>query len=273
MASPANREIDIAVFESRLLVAETFNVSGHCAVCDRKTTFWVNHWHCSTGPDGRRLPNWRERLICRHCNLTNRQRAAAGFLLAASKPDDTVYLTEFTTSLFKVVASKRKRTTGSEYLNDGTARGTVNAVGVRHEDATNLSFPDNTFEVIGTFDMLEHVPEYRKALAEFFRCLRSGGTLIVTVPFYFWSTATVTRATIDASGAITHPLPPEIHADPRDKGGTLCFYNFGWDFVSALTEAGFEDAGVSMFWNPQLGYLGGYQSIITARKAVGKTVL
>jgi hypothetical protein len=38
-----------------------------------------------------------------------------------------------------------------------------------------------------------------------------------------------------------------------------------------MTEAGFEDAGLSMYWNPRLGYLGGYQHIITARKAAAPT--
>jgi hypothetical protein len=36
--------------------------------------------------------------------------------------------------------------------------------------------------------------------------------------------------------------------------------------VNALTDAGFKDAGLSLFWNPKLGYLGGYQEIITADK-------
>jgi hypothetical protein len=274
MASPANREADMAAFERGLLDfrvdaiggAETFTVSGYCAVCDRAAAFVVDYQYCyATTPDGRRLPNWRERLVCPHCHLNNRMRAAIGFLLSASKPDDTVYLTEFVTPLFKAVAWKRKRTIGSEYLRDGTARGAMNAAGVRHEDATRLTFPDGVFNLIGTFDVLEHVPNYRQALAEFFRCLRPGGALIITVPFSLWSATTVTRATIDASGTITHLLPPEVHGDPLDQGGALCFHNFGWDFVGALTATGFEDAGLTMFWDPQLGYLGGYQYIITAR--------
>ena len=34
---------------------------------------------------------------------------------------------------------------------DNPTPGTVKAAGVRHEDVTNLSFPDNIFEVIGTY--------------------------------------------------------------------------------------------------------------------------
>jgi SAM-dependent methyltransferase len=132
---------------------------------------------------------------------------------------------------------------------------------MRHEDATRLTFPDCAFDDIGTFDVLEHVPNYHRALAEFFRCLRPNGTLIITVPFSLWSAATVTRATIDTSGNITHLLPPETHDDPINQGGALAFYTFGWDLMGALTEVGFKDTGISIYWNPQLGYLGGYQYV------------
>ena len=194
-SSSTNREADIAAFESGLLGgSETFTVPGYCAVCEQEATFLVDYqyWY-ATAPDGRRLPNWRERLLCPHCHLNNRMRAAVGLLLSASKPEDAVYLTESITPLFQAVASKRTRTIGSEYLRDGTAAGATNAAGVRHEDVTRPTFPDCAFNVIGTFDVLEHVPNYRQALAEFFRCLRPGGTLIITVPFLLWSAATVTR--------------------------------------------------------------------------------
>ena len=273
ISSSANRRADIEAFEAGLLGADTFTVPGYCAVCEREASFLVDHLYCFTGSDERHIPNWRERLVCPHCHLNNRMRAAAGFVLSVSKPDNAVYLTEFVTPFFRVIASKRKRTIGSEYLRDGTAPGATNAAGVRHEDATCLTFPDRAFDIIGTFDVLEHVPDYRQALAEFFRCLRPGGSLIITVPFNLWSASTIARATIDSSGTIRHLLPPEIHGDPLDQGGALCFYHFGWDFVDALTQAGFDDAGLSMFWDAQLGYLGGYQFIITTNKAAVPAVI
>src|SRR5215472_15730280 len=112
-------------------------------------------------------------------------RAAVSFLTSASKPDDAIYLTEFVTALFQVVASKRKRSIGSEYLRAGTAQGAANAVGVRHEDVTRLSFPDSAFNIIGTFEVLEHVPNYRQALTEFFRCLRPAARWLSQCRFCF----------------------------------------------------------------------------------------
>jgi SAM-dependent methyltransferase len=233
--SPANRQAEMTAFEAGLLGAETFTVPGYCAVCNRQTEFAVDYSWCAVH-DGRRVPNWRERLECPGCHLNNRMRAAAGRLLSVSKPRDPIYLTEFISPLFQRVALKRRRAVGSEYLRDGTARGSTNAAGVRHEDVTRLTFPDAAFSAIGTFDVLEHVPDFRLALAEFFRCLRPAGAIVITAPFDLRSARTLTRATVDEAGTITHLLPPEFHWDPVDPGGALCFHHFGWDFIDALTD-------------------------------------
>lgn len=131
-----------------------------------------------------------------------------------------------------------------------------------------LSFADGSLGRIGTFDVLEHVPAYTEAMSEFFRCLRPGGMLVATVPFDLFAPRTVTRATVDADGNVTHFLEPEIHGNPIDPAGSLCYYNHGWEFVDHLREAGFVDAGVTLYWNPELGYLGSFQSLITGRKPV-----
>ena len=131
-----------------------------------------------------------------------------------------------------------------------------------------LSFADGSLGLIGTFDVLEHVPAYTEAMSEFFRCLWPGGTLVATVPFDLFAPMTVTRAKVDADGNVTHFLEPEIHGNPIDPAGSLCYYNHGWEFVDRLREAGFVDAGVTLYWNPDLGYLGSFQSLITGRKPV-----
>jgi SAM-dependent methyltransferase len=269
-ASSDDQWANIVAFEAGLLGAETFTLPGHCTVCDRAAAFLVDHQYCSITSNGQRLLNWRERLICPRCRLNNRTRAAVTFLLSVSGLGDSIYLTERVSPLFRAIASMRPRTIGGEFLRDGTARGAKKGR-VRHEDATRLTFSDSSIDVIGTFDVLEHVPNYRQALSEFYRCLRPGGRLILTVPFDLNSAATIIRATIDASGTVTHLLPPDIHGDPLDSEGALCFYHFGWDLLDVLREIGFADANVSLFWDARLGHLGGYQGIISAQKA-GQTV-
>jgi SAM-dependent methyltransferase len=47
--------------------------------------------------------------------------------------------------------------------------------------ATSLDFPDDTFDVVYSFGVLQHIPEVRKAVAEIHRVLKPGGELLVMV--------------------------------------------------------------------------------------------
>ena len=273
-ASPVIATPAMAAFETGLISSHrtihladgTFTVPGYCLVCSEPVAFLVGYEHCFVAPDGRRTPNWREHLRCPRCLLNNRMRAAAGFLLSLSRSSDAIYLTEAVTPLFKVISHHRRHLTGSEYLRDGTARGERNTQGIQHQDVSQLTFADESFDLIGSFEVLEHVPAYTQVLTEFYRCLRTGGTLLLTAPFLLWSQDTVVRATMDGSGKVTHLLPPEIHGDPLSEQGALCFYHFGWDLLDRMRSGGFIEAGISLYWEPSYGYLGGHQFIITARK-------
>lgn len=50
-------------------------------------------------------------------------------------------------------------------------------------DITAIPVPDAAFDVILCSEVLEHVPEPTRALDEFARCLKKGGTLVLTAPF------------------------------------------------------------------------------------------
>jgi SAM-dependent methyltransferase len=49
-------------------------------------------------------------------------------------------------------------------------------------DATNMPFPDNSFDKVIASEILEHVPNDRLAMAEISRILRPGGVAAITVP-------------------------------------------------------------------------------------------
>lgn len=50
-------------------------------------------------------------------------------------------------------------------------------------DITDIPEPDNSFDAIMCVEVFEHLPEPVKAIAEFSRLLKPGGTLIITAPF------------------------------------------------------------------------------------------
>lgn len=256
-----------AACEASLLRPEDpFTVQGICAVCRAPAEFRVGYGHCFVLPDGARLPNWREHLLCPGCGLNNRMRAAFHFMQDRIDRAGAIYLTEQVTPLFSAVSARFERAVGSELLRDGTRPGAVDGAGIRHEDLTALTFPDRSFGCIGTFEVLEHIPDHRPALDHLFRCLVPGGTLLLTVPFALDRTEHIERAKQRADGSVEHLLPPEYHGDPLDGAGVLCFRHFGWDLLSELETAGFRNAALHVFWSRELGYLGGTQFIIVARR-------
>jgi SAM-dependent methyltransferase/GT2 family glycosyltransferase len=53
-------------------------------------------------------------------------------------------------------------------------------------DATDLPFPDKSFDVVTFFDVLEHIPADSQAVKEALRVLRPGGFVLVTTPSHRW---------------------------------------------------------------------------------------
>lgn len=262
--------------EERLTVEQDqFRVPGYCYVCQEHTEFLVDFNHCGHR-HGRPVPNWRERLVCPTCGLNNRLRASVHLFEQACgvKPGDAIYITEQVSPLYKTLAEQYPNLVGSEYLGDEVPLGSIDARGIRNESLTALSFEEDQFDHIMTFDVLEHVPDYRHALAECLRCLKPGGTLMFSVPFARSSPTNIVRAKVDARGEVEHILPPEYHGDPVNPGdGCLCFYHFGWELLDELRNLGFEDVTALHYWSADFGYLGGEQSVFFATKPVPQVQL
>lgn len=205
--------------------------------------------------------NWREGLGCPVTGLNNRCRAAIDLLqwCCSMTPASRIYVTEQTTPTYRWLAARYPHVTGSEFLGDAQTRG-AEVDGIRHEDLTALSFADASFDVVASFDCLEHIPDYRQALREMARVLAPGGCALLTFPFN-GQADTLVRASMDRVLGLVHHQPPEYHGDPIGQGqGILCYYHFGHDVLATALSAGFDTAEVVWFWSGAHGNLGGLQS-------------
>lgn len=110
---------------------------------------------------------------------------------------------------------------------------------LRHEDLQALSFPDASFDLVVSSDVLEHVRRPIEAFAEIFRVLKPGGLNLFTVPLQEpLRERTVWR--VDTSGPEDVALlPAHYHGDGRG-GKSLVYADFGQDIVEMLEAVGFE---------------------------------
>jgi glycosyltransferase involved in cell wall biosynthesis/SAM-dependent methyltransferase len=95
-------------------------------------------------------------------------------------------------------------------------------------DVTDLPFDNESFDLVVCLHVLEHVPDDRKAIAEFLRVLRPGGTAVLQVP-----PDPVEKTVEDLS--VTSPVERERLFDQYDHV-RLC----GPDYGLRMKEAGFE---------------------------------
>lgn len=84
-------------------------------------------------------------------------------------------------------AYPQARLTGSEVFSVGLphAARRVENVELLQMDARRIPYVDE-FDVIGAFDVLEHIEEDEAVLGEMWRALRPGGGIVITVPQHPW---------------------------------------------------------------------------------------
>ena len=243
---------------------KTFKVEGFSYPAGKTVNFHTDFVHQTR----KGVPNWRETLLCPNTNLNNRLRASVHILDLECAPydDDHIYITEQVTAFYRYLSDRFQNVTGSEFVGEDCASGSVSAEGIRHEDLTALSFPSNCFKTLLTFDCLEHIPDDTKAFKECYRVLSPSGNMLFSVPFDLRSPQNITRAKLTEAGEIEHILEPEYHGDPMKKSGCLCFRHYGWEFLDELKNAGFRDAYAVLYWSKEFCYLGGEQVIFVAKK-------
>ena len=268
---------------------------GFCIPCGKAVTFRFDMKAGGRTEGDAAHPNWRESLICSSCNMSNRQRLIAALIIQHLEHEisgQRVYLMEQKTRLFKWVADKYKNHSiaGSEYFGPDYQGGSVIGVmgyqaplrignlldslrykvsllysmlrmgGIRHEDVTDLSFSDESLDMIVSNDVFEHVPDPIKAFSECSRVLKSGGLMLATIPFHYDNNESISRAKM-VDGRLEHLLPPMYHGNPVSADGSLVFTDFGWDLLEDIVSVGFSDVSVEFYASEVHGHLGGGQLV------------
>jgi SAM-dependent methyltransferase len=167
--------------------------------------------------------------------LNSRMRFSLEIIKKYFATDKDIYLTEHGTPYHRNISVPDQQNLVTSYYKPGDAL---------HQDLTALNFADNSFDLCLSFEDLEHIPDYHKAIEELYRVTKPGGHVLLSTPFILENDHTLIRAVINVNGEITHLLEPEYHGDPVLPQGILCYYHFGWDLLETFRDAGFSSVKI-----------------------------
>lgn len=240
-------QISISLFRDNVIDAlvksglnNNYSYSGFCSVCKKDTEFDISlPW--TTFTEGV--------ATSRCCLLSSRMRFVYDVVLKHYKPGMTVYASEQITSFYKKLKNIIPDLIGSEFLPPEQRNGKIH-----FEDATKLSFDNESIDLYISNDVLEHVSDYKLAFSEAYRVLKHGGKFIFHIPFYFLDKTEI-RAELTRNGKINFIKNPIYHGDPLSKNGALVFTDFGWDLFDLVRSYNVSDFYMYMVNDIRSGYL------------------
>lgn len=246
---------------AELAVLAGERLAGTCTVCGARGEFLPS------------TDNLRESGHCPKCRSSNRIRQMAWMLRRELSLPVTgrlvvpngvsVYNTEANGALHASLKSHPYYEC-SEYWGDKAEYGAM-VDGIRNEDLQALSFADNSFDVVLSSDVFEHIPCPYRAHREVFRVLKPGGRHIFTVPYGEAMLRDDVRASL-IDGKIVHHAEALYHGDPvRPDAGILVWNIFGLEMLTRLGEIGFQVEQWRLH-EPEFGIVGPGAYVFVARK-------
>lgn len=225
----------------RLHQGERPTETGHCPNCDHATTFV------------RLLDSPRDGLVCVRCGSVQRQRALARVVLDRIGEDTlrqaSVHAASPSLCSYDFYQRAAKRLVGSYYWPERSAKRCGTFLNI---DLQEQSFDSDTFDLVISEDVLEHVADPEATVREISRTLKPGGLHVFTIPHR--ATATTRTRAMLVEGRLVHLLEPQYHEDPTTRRGALVMTDWGSDTCERIARWGggdchivrarVEDAGV-----------------------------
>jgi SAM-dependent methyltransferase len=235
-----------------------FSHNGYCPICEKTASF--------TAKD----PWFRDNLFCSACGSIPRERALMkvisdfypnwrDLVIHESSPGDRGASTK--------LRRECENYTSSHFYPNITLGQVNHNSGYRCENIEKLTFPDNSFDLFITQDVMEHIFDSKKAFKEIARVLRPGGAHIFTAPLINKVKKSERWASRSEDGKIIHHHPAEYHGNPVDSKGALVTMHWGYDIASYITQITNMPTVIIMIDNIDLGIRAEYIDVIVSVNA------
>jgi hypothetical protein len=227
---------------------------GYCVVCGAPSRFVA------------RDPWLRDHYRCERCGSIPRERA---LILVLERefpnwPELTIH-----ESSPGLPSSERVRRLCPSYVPThffpGVPPGAVER-GFRNEDLSRQTFPDESFDLVVTQDVMEHVLDPDGAFREIARTLKPGGAHVFTTPIYP-DLAESERRARTTDGEIEYLAEAEYHGNPIDPAGALVTVHWGQDIASIIFRSSGLSTTIHVPVDRALGIDGAFLEVLISRKA------
>lgn len=235
--------------------AYKFEKSGYCPCCKTKIVFKSEH-------------KWlRDHFLCPNCGSLPRERALIT-VIEKYYPDWTELTIHESSPGNRGISLKFKQNcplyTSSQYFSDFPLGQLCN--GTMNENLERLSFKDESFDIIITQDVVEHIFHPEKAFSEIARVLKPGGAHIFTVPLVNKNKPSEKWAELKPDGTVNFIKTPEYHNGPASAGGCPVTMHWGYDICNAIYKASGLSTAIFIIDNLDLGIRAEYIDVLVSHK-------
>ena len=150
----------------------------------------------------------------------------------------------------------------------GFPRGDMHPSGFQNQDLENQTFPDETFDLVITQDVMEHIFNPAKAFTEIARTLKPGGAHIFSVPLVNKERPSEIWAQRDEKGGISYLHEPEYHGNPISEEGSLVTMHWGYDICDFIYKHSGLCTSINYIDDISRGIRAEYIEILVSRKEV-----
>jgi SAM-dependent methyltransferase len=230
---------------------------GHCPICEQDTVFEArNAW-------------FRDHLICRRCpgGSIPRERAIMEVTreLAPDWKRRSIHEGSPSSRGASVILARDCVDYTPTQFYPNVPRGAYRD-GVRCEDLEQQTFDDESFDLVITQDVMEHIFHPDRAYREIWRTLKPGGLYLHTTPIYKDHLTTERRASLAKDGTVVHLAEPEYHGNPIDPKGSLVTFHYGYDLADLIAEWTPFDVEIRRFHQRSSGIVAEFSEVVVCRK-------